>query len=177
MRFGINAKTNEEGDLACVQGKDFSTTFSLIHENVFNVRSTEIKDRDILSVGEVLFAAKGARNYAVVWNSQIKIACATSTFIILSTKDNHVLPEYLSWYLNSKRAYKYFIPFKKKGTIPVINKKALEDFEITVPAIEKQKLIVNAFWSWKKEKNIANTLLEKKEQLMQQTIENYLNNI
>jgi restriction endonuclease S subunit len=174
LRFGYNAKTENQGELYCLQGKDFDEYGNINHSTVYKVKADSIKSPKLLQEDEILFSAKGSRNYAVIWKSVLTDTVASSTFIILTTKTNEVAPEYLTWYLNSPMATNYFSAFKKEGTIPVIGKKAIENFEIAIPTIHDQQKIIDIHNAWLTEKQLCKTLIEKRELLMNTVLKQYL---
>lgn len=142
IRFGINARTQSQGDVLCLQGKDFddlgelnATAFSYIDEN-------QCKDTDLLQHGDVLFAAKGSRNYAVTWNDQLPKAVASSTFFVMRMLDKNVLPEYLAWYLMSAHAARHFEKNIKQATVRSVSKSDFENLQIKVPAVSRQEAII-----------------------------------
>jgi restriction endonuclease S subunit len=94
---------------------------------------------------DILFAAKGLNNYAVVYKNEMGSAVASSSFIIIRIDANFrskLSPQYLAWYLSNN---KELISFRLQTgtTIPSISIKFLLDLEIRIPEIEKQMLILN----------------------------------
>ena len=166
IRFGINARTVTNADIPCLQGKDFDKYGQLNEDDLYMVGNTKVRDKDCIKINEVLFAGKGNRNYAVVWKGQRENAVASSTFFILTVKDNNIIPEYLEWYLNSYKAQNYFKNNVIGATIFSISKKILEALQVELPEKAEQEKIVKINELWKKEKSILQQLINKKELLI-----------
>ena len=66
-----------------------------------------------------------------------------SSFYIIKLKDAKILPEYLTWYLNSECAQKQFFTYNISSTVNIIKSSSLRQMKIQVPVLDKQKLIVN----------------------------------
>lgn len=176
MRFGLNIRTGNTGDIPCLQGKDFNEYGHLKPDFIYKINRYLAKPKDYLKKNDVLFAAKGYHNYAVVWDCQFNDAVATSTFIILNGFQNHVLPGYIAWYLNSTRGQAYFNMHKKNGSVPVISKKILENLTITIPDLQTQQHIVSLYRCHVREKKIVRQMMVKKEQFLDATINQFFSN-
>ncbi len=171
MRFGLNVKTENTGEVVCLQGKDFNEYGHLKSKYIFRINTKLTTPKDFLKEHDILFAAKGYHHYAVVWNSQIENAVATSTFIILNGFPHHILPGYIAWLLNASQTKIYFNMHKKNGSIPVISKKILENLEIPVPDTITQQHIISLHQCLVKEKKLLHQIITKKEQFIDATIQ------
>lgn len=176
IRFGLNAKTTDAGSISCIQGKDFDADLQLTPHTVYKLSSQNFNPKDILQKDEIIFSGKGSRNYAVVWNNQIKEAVASSTFFILTIIDKIISPEYLAWYLNSEKAKSYFKPFFIGVTIPNITKKVLEDMDVAIPDLSTQKLIISTDKLIKEEAQLLQSIASKKEKVISQLLLNKISN-
>ena len=80
------------------------------------------------------------------------------------TKPDKVLPEYLNWYI-SQRDAQIFLTSRAKGTVQkMISKQAIEDLEVALPTLEKQKNIVELATLIAREQTLLHTLADKREQ-------------
>lgn len=142
IRFGINARTQSQKAVVCLQGKDFDEFGEIIHAGLLYVSEDQCKNTDILQPGDVLFAAKGSRNYAVLWRGEIPKAVASSTFFVVRNLNADVLPGYLAWFLMSAKAEQYFEQNVKVATVRTISKKSLERLEVPMDSASRQNSII-----------------------------------
>ncbi len=166
IRFGINARTQAQGDVVCLQGKDFDEFGEIDHAGLLYVSEDQCKDTDFLQPGDVLFAAKGSRNYAVMWRGEIPRAVASSTFFVIRNLDADVLPEYLAWYLMSVRAQTFFTQNAKLGTVKTISKKVLDSLELQLHTLTDQKRIAALHQLYVAEQQRITELTEKKKTMI-----------
>lgn len=166
IRFGINARTQAQGDVVCLQGKDFDEFGEIDRAGLLYVSEDQCKDTDFLQQGDVLFAAKGSRNYAVMWRGEIPRAVASSTFFVIRNLDSEVLPEYLVWYLMSARAHYFFSQNAKLGTVKTISKKVLDSLELQLHTFTDQKRIAALHRLFVAEQQRITELTEKKKTML-----------
>lgn len=132
-------------------------------------------EKHLLGEGDILFAAKGQNNFAVIYHSKIGQAVAASSFIVIRIKWDFVkliLPEYLTWYLNSSNQIEVFKKVKSTTTIPSISISQLSDLEVFIPDIEVQKKILKIDELRKQESELMKALISNKEILIREIITN-----
>lgn len=105
------------------------------------------------------------------------MSVASSSFFVIHLFDQIILPEFLSWILNSIPAQEYFKSKAKGSAIPSVTKKALEDMIIPIPPIETQKMILHIDHLRKKEAILYQQLLKLREEQTQQLLAQYLNKL
>ncbi|MBS1495090.1 MAG: restriction endonuclease subunit S [Bacteroidetes bacterium] len=133
----INA---EQASVFLIQGKDIQNNL-LNKDNLFKLDRYCVDKYQYLKSGDVLFAAKGNRNFAFHYNGELGEVAASSTFFIIRITSENVLPEYLSWYLNSKPAQDFFKANTHGTFIPSIPKSKLIELKIPITDLKTQKTI------------------------------------
>ncbi len=123
-----------------------------------------------LQSGDVLFQAKGNRYKATCIDKDYDKLIPSQTFFTIKPIKKKVMPEYLTWYLNNKESIKYFDNNSSGTVIKSINRKALEELEITVPPIKEQEKIVELLKSFNEEKTKTEEYIEKKGILVEEKI-------
>ena len=74
------------------------------------------------------------------------------------------MPEYLNWYI-SQRDAQIFLTSRAKGTVQkMISKQSIEDLEVVLPSLEKQKAIIELASLSAREQALLHTLADKREQ-------------
>jgi restriction endonuclease S subunit len=143
--------------------------FTTLHPDL---KAVGISEKHLLSHGDVLFAAKGTKNFATVYEHHNKPAVASTSFFVIRLTDNNVLPEYLAWFLNSNITQTLLKGQAIGTSIPSISKQVLENLEITVPGIETQKAILQITKLRHKEKALKQEIERLREKQIQRQIIN-----
>jgi hypothetical protein len=121
----------------------------------------------LLKKGDVLFMARGARNYSVLLQDIPDTVLAAACFFIVRVSNEKVLPNYLCWYLNQASVQNYLSRYSGKGVhMPVIRRSVLENVDIPIPLLETQTKIVELDSLLQEEKSLLNKLVEKSEKLL-----------
>lgn len=163
--FGANASAKHEGKYPCVQGRDFDADGIYIAHDSMYMNEDDVAYTQPLKKGHVLFSAKG-KIFATVWQGQLSNAVASGTFIVLEVTKVDILPEYLALYLNSAKAKKYFDLHLKTATVKHIGKKQLDQLEIEIPSMEKQRSLVKVQLLIQEEKKLILELMNRKEKIL-----------
>jgi restriction endonuclease S subunit len=103
-------------------------------------------DKHILKQDDILFAAKGTKNFAALYRSSIGKAVASSSLYVIrvnSLNRNTIHPEFLCWYINSIEG-QLFLKLHAKGTaLPSIPISVLQEMEISIPNLQIQQQIID----------------------------------
>ena len=176
IKTGFFAKVFDKGDVVYLQSKHFDDNGLLRPILHADLKSDNITSRHLLQTGDVLFAAKGYRNFASVYQNHNMAAVASTSFFVIRIVDRILLPEYLAWFLNHTSTQS-LLKSKAKGTgIPSIRKSVLEELEISIPSIEKQGLIVKLSNLANKESEIRLQIANFKKQFIEEIIFTEINN-
>lgn len=174
IRLGAYCQTVPFGDIRYLQSTDYNLNRELIPTtSITPMISLDSKNKKhILRNNEILFSAKGVNNYSVVYKRNYENECiASSSFLVLTiNNENKISPEYLCWFLNNPDTMKTLKTSSKGSAIQSISKSSIEDLEIIIPSIEKQRLIVELDTLIKEEFRIQNELNTLKKQLLIKSI-------
>lgn len=141
IRTGVFAKPDRHGNALYLQVKYFNEQgefTGIAQPDIF------VDDRikhHLLEEGDVLFAAKGIRNYASVYKEAFGLAVASSSFFIIRPKAD-ILPEFIAWSINNPRNIKKLKAEAKGSSLPSISIKSLGDLKIKVPDVKTQQAIL-----------------------------------
>lgn len=135
-------KPQAEGDLVYLQTSYFDENGTLQKELFPDIKWRDINEKHILKPGDVLFSAKGFRNFATVYEEGNLPAIASTSFLVITIGDGGIDPEYLSMILNSSRGQEYLKGMAKGTSIPAIGKSQLEEFELVILPLEIQQKLV-----------------------------------
>lgn len=172
IQTGLFAKPSGIGELVYLQAKHFDEhghLHSVLHPDL---KALGISEKHKLKDGDVLFAAKGTKNFATVYEHHNEPAVASTSFFIMRLTNKNLLPEFLAWFLNSQPTQTLLKGQAIGTSIPSISKQVLENLEIAVPSIETQKAILQITQLRNKEKSLKQKIETLREQQIQQQIIN-----
>ena len=172
IQTGVFAKPGPLGDIVYLQGKHFGEDGQLVQDLLPDLRFSDIGPRHILASNDILFTAKGTRNFAVHYQGSEHPAAASTTFIVIRLKQRcEVSPAFLTWFLNSPETQTHLKQSAKGTAIASISKKTLEDLEIPIPSIQKQETILEIAKLSSKRNKLALRLTELQNQNIQITLQ------
>lgn len=153
-----------DGEVRILQIKDFEKNWQEDYEALPAINWEQRISPPFLDQGEIVVAARGNRNVAVVYRSDIPVV-ATSQFLIVNLRreECEIAPEYLCWLLNHPVTQQMF---NRSGTnIQLITKAALLDVEIPVPPAHIQRKLIKLQRVWQEEDKLINKLQNNRHQL------------
>jgi restriction endonuclease S subunit len=176
IQTGLFAKPSGSGELVYLQSKhfdEFGQLHSVLHSDLM---AEGISEKHLLKDGDVLFAAKGTKNFATVFENHNEPSVASTSFFVIRPTDNKVLPQFLAWFLNNHTTQTLLKGQAIGTSIPSISKQVLENLEIAVPSVETQKAVLQITKLRNKEKSLKQKIEMLREKQIQQQILNFLQN-
>lgn len=175
IQTGIFAKPVPKGEIVYLQSKHFNENgqlHALLHPDL---KTDNINEKHLLKLGDVLFAAKGTKNFAAWYESKNQPSVASTSFFVIRVHENFrnkILPEFLAWLINHPSAQK-ILKGKAIGTsIVSISKSVLEELEISIPDLQTQKTILKISQLHNAEKKLKQQIETLREKQIQQLILN-----
>ena len=110
-----------------------------------DLRITPQTERYLLEPDDVLFAAKGEKNFATVYDPAIGPAVASATFFVLRLRSefsSQIDPYYLAWLLNHPFYLRILKSQALGSTPPSISKKTLQQLDVHLPSLPKQQVVL-----------------------------------
>lgn len=176
IQTGIFAKPVAEGDVIYLQARHSDESGQLVSALHPDLQASKTTEKHLLRPGDVLFAAKGSKNFAAVYESQNLAAVASTTFFVIRLFNPALMPAYLAWVLNSPISQKFLKGNAIGSSMVSISKAVLEELEITVPSIQQQQIILEIARLGKKEHSLLLQLAELRQQSIRQQIINAIDN-
>mgnify|MGYP000639813889 CR=1 FL=1 len=176
--FRGSIENTPDGEVAVVQMRDVDPEKGIDSANLIRVNVTGRKKPDYLKQGDILFMGRGYRLFAVLVDEELGHTVAGSHFFIIRIKSrSNVRADYLTWYINNKRAQKYFSQHVAGTALPHVNRNTLENLPVVLPPLAVQDQMMKAHYCRLKEKALLEALIQKKKQfldeLLDQTLESY----
>lgn len=170
IQTGVFAKSAETGEMVYLQAKHFDENGELAATLYADLSASGISDKHILKDGDVLFAAKGTKNFAAVYEGHNLPAVASTSFFVLRLTSQNIMPEYLVWFLNHPNTLALLKAQAIGTSIPSISKQVLGDLQIQIPDIETQQTILKITQLRRQEKNLKQQIEILTDKKIQQQI-------
>jgi hypothetical protein len=170
--FRSSVQHDSSGDLAVIQGRDVDADALYVTpspEKWQMVSSSEIRcsSEHLLQKGDILFMARGSRNYAVVVDEDLPAPCmAVASFHILRPNRAQVAPVFLAWLLNQDSSQTYFRANNTGTTIPMVNLDMLKAMPVRLPPMVKQLQIADLIRFTHLERVLMTQLAEQRQLLL-----------
>lgn len=163
--FRSRLEASEGGGVAVIQMKDLLDDNTVGCDGLVRINMESMKDHHLAQRGDLVFRSRGSvTTAAVLLEDPGKAVVAAPLLRIRVTRPDMILPEYLNWYISQREA-QIFLTSRAKGTAQtMISKQAIEELEVALPSLEKQKNIVELAAMSAREKNLLRTLADKREQ-------------
>lgn len=163
--FRSRLEASEAGEVAVIQMKDFLDDNTVDCSELVRINMNSMKEHHLAQSGDLVFRSRGqVTTAAVLLEYPGKAVVAAPLLRIRVTMPDRILPEYLNWYI-SQRDAQIFLTSRAKGTVQkMISKQAIEDLEVALPSLEKQKSIVELATLSAREQTLLHTLADKREQ-------------
>lgn len=160
---------NDNGSYWLIQGRDVDAGILQCEKSDLVRFDPEISPRDILlEDGDVMFMARGAKNYAALLANVPEKTFAAASFFIVRVSAENIDPAYVVWYLNQPKAQHYFTQNSGRGVhMPVVRRSVIEDIDIPLPTLAIQKAIAELYRLTLDEQLMTKTLLAKRSELME----------
>lgn len=160
-------KSAVDGAHYLLQIRDFNenrTTFT--PESLVRFSAEPLSSARPLEAGEVIFLAKGGGNFAYAVSNIPSFTLAASYFFVLRPCAR-VLPAYLAWFLNQPDTLRTLARSATSGAhTSVVRRADLEDIEIPVPPIPRQRVIAELDSLRHEEHDLLCELVHKKKELI-----------
>ncbi len=172
IQTGVFVRPTQKGEIVYLQAKHFDENGELAETLYPDLNSESRINKHLLKKGDVLFAAKGTKNFAACYENEEMPAVASTSFFVIRLHDGNILPGYLMWFLNHPRTQTILKVQARGSSIASISKAVLSELEIPVPNIKKQELILQLFKLRNKEKKLKQQIEMLRESEIQQILIN-----
>lgn len=171
IRFGSNGEHQPTGEAMFLLARHFDDFGQINFKQIDSFVPIDKKVKNqLLQTGNVIFAGKGFRFFAWHYDTSLGNMVASSLFFIIKINSEYVLPEFLSIYLNQPQQLNFFRQLSAGSNIPSIRKSELEDIEIPLISLEKQKQVIHFYQLHLHSLQILQNIEQQKQILANQMI-------
>ena len=163
--FRSRLEASEGGEVAVIQMKDLLDNNTVDCGDLVKINMDKVREHHLAQRGDLVFRSRGhVTTSAVLLEDPGKAVVAAPLLRIRVTKRDKLLSEYLNWYI-SQRDAQIFLTSRADGSAQkMISKQALEDLEVALPSLEKQKAIIELAALSAREQALLHALADKREQ-------------
>jgi len=153
-----------DGNGYALQMRDLNPDGSVAWPNLARTSVEGRREPEWLVPGDVVFVARGQRNYAVCLSEVPLPTVCSQYFFLLRCKTPSLAPEFLAWQINSAPCQRYLAK-NAEGTDQLgIRRPVLESLQIAVPDLETQHRIVSLHQQALAERKVLERLIRNREQ-------------
>jgi hypothetical protein len=158
----------DDGTCLLLQAKDVDADRLSYRADALVRFTPRLSGKDLfIKHGDILFMARGARNFSVMVDILPEGVLAAACFFVIRISNSEILPEYLWWYLNQSPVEEYLRRFSGRGVhMPVVKRAVLESIDIPLPPVKTQKQVSEINKLLQKEQDLYKKLAEKRKNLL-----------
>jgi len=158
----------EDGTCLLMQAKDVSADHLSYSTDALVRFMPTLSGKDwFLKPGDILFMARGSRNFSVLIDKLPDSVLAAACFFVVRISNFEILPEYLCWYLNQSPVEEDLKRFSGRGVhMPVMRRAVIESIDIPLPPIKTQTQVSELNILMQREQDLYKKLAEKRKNLL-----------
>ena len=170
--FRAKIKHDSEGDTKVIQMSDVDEYQGIMMEKLHLLINFEPRsDRYFLDPGDVIMVSKGYNINAFVVPGGLGKVVTVNSFLVMKPNRTKVFPDYLAWFLNSKRTQHFFKEMAAGTNVPNLSIKALESLDVNLPSMNQQIYIAELDYLKRREVYLHHEIAAKKEQLVDELLQ------
>jgi len=168
--FRSRLQSTDTGSIAVIQMKDLMDDNTVNLNNLILIDIDKFNDNHYVKKGDLIFRSRGLYATSAIVLDDPGIAVVSAPLLKVRVTSSAVMPEYLNWFISQLPA-QIFLASRAGGTTQkMISKEALEELEVFVPPLEKQKAIVALAALAEEEQRIMKKLAIKRKQYISATL-------
>lgn len=171
--FRSRLELSEEGNVRVIQMKDLCDDATVDVDQLIKV-DMEAGDHHFVKRGDIIFRSRGqVLKPAILLDDIGRVVVAAPLLRIRVANREIVLPEYLNWYLSQREAQAFLFKMAESTVQKMVSRKVIEELDVVVPSIEKQKVILEIFNLSTKEQALVHSLAQKKEKYVSSVLKDF----
>lgn len=148
------------GGIAVIQMKDLAEDHQVDCANLLRIELGNLKAHHLVQPGDLVFRSRGQVSTSAILSTDPGPAIVAAPLLRIRVNQQMILPEYLNWYINQSPAQGFLESRARGSSQKIIGKEALENLEVELPSLEKQRTIAEIAALAEKEHEIMKRLSE-----------------
>lgn len=158
------------GSVSVIQMKDLTDENRVDCRGLLKVDMEKLKGHHLARPGDLVFRSRGQVTTSAILTEDPGEAVVAAPLLRIRVSGKALLPEYLNWFINQPEA-QAFLASRAMGTAQkMISKEALEELEVPLPALDRQRAIVQLATLAEKEQSLMARLADKRRQYISTTL-------
>lgn len=169
--FRARLEADAKGDVAVIQMKDLREDHTVDCGDLVKVDMKGVKQHHLVRKGDLVLRSRGlVTTSAIVLEEPNDAVVGAPLLRIRLDHPGKVLPEYLNWCINQRDA-QAFLHSRAIGTAQkMIGKEALDELEVFVPPLDRQKIIVEMASLSAREQTLLHALAAQRDQYISELL-------
>lgn len=162
--FRSSVEMLETGTTSVIQMKDLMANNLVDCSNLMRVDIEKLKEHHLVKSGDLIFRSRGQVMTSALLTEDPGDAVLAAPLLRIRITTECILPEYLNWFISQTPAQAFLISCAEGSAQKMISKQALENLEVFVPPIERQKNIMQLASLAEEEQQLMEKILAKRKQ-------------
>lgn len=169
--FRSKLEPDVDGNALVVQLKELSEKNTIDISTAVRINMSDISENYLLKKGDLVFRSRGMDSTAAIMDITSDNIILSAPFQRIRLRDAMaIMPQYILWYINSKKSQTYFSTNKTGTSVSMISTAVLADLPVVIPTLEIQKRIVEISILSEKEIELQEELIRKKRLLTESVL-------
>lgn len=158
------------GAIAVIQMKDLTAENRVDCSGLMRIDMEKLKDHHLVKPGDLIFRSRGQVTSSAILTDDPGKAVVAAPLLRIRVKSNFVIPEYLNWFINQEPAQALLASCAEGTALKMINKQALENLDVFIPPIARQRTIITVATYEEEEQFLIKKIASKRRQYIASTL-------
>ena len=120
------------------------------------------KPNQLARMGDIIFRSRGQTNTAALLQEKVENTIVAAPLFRVRPDVKKVVPEFLLWWINQPSSQSYLASMSKGTIVKMVSKQSLEDLEVNLPSLERQRKIAYFFSLSMREQQLLEDIKNRK---------------
>ena len=168
--FRSKLELQQSGNIAVIQMKDLTSANRVCCDALAKIDMEMPKGHHLVKPGDLIFRSRGLTTNSAILAEDPGVAVLAAPLLLIRVTSGRVIPEYINWYINQLPAQSYLTSCAEGTALKMISKQSLEQLEVQLPPLDKQRFIVELSRLAEDEQRILKELAEKRRHYISATL-------
>ncbi|WP_029151838.1 restriction endonuclease subunit S [Methylovulum miyakonense] len=165
--FRGKIEEDQNGNVHVIQMKDVDVGKGIDWTGLVVTDLPGKKQPDWLKNGDLLFVARGNRNFALLFDEVPFDTVLSPHFFHLTVKRGvNILPGFLAWQINQEPIQHYLQKSSHGSMVQAIGRQVLDNMPVAIPSLEKQQAILSVNHAWQQQLRVMAALTDNMQRTM-----------
>lgn len=170
--FRAGVRPDAAGAVGVIQMRDLGDDDLVDLASLVRV-SMGVRPGEQVREGDIIFRSRGDRSTCAIVTGEPGCAVVAAPLLRLRVTDSRLLPAYLNWFINQPPAQEHFARHAEGSNVKMISKSVLEDLDVELPSIERQRDIVELAGLSARQRILSGDIESLRSRLLSDVMMNY----